>query len=142
MYFCRQCVLHKEPHVPKYKNLVVLCSFSCISPDSHTLCFCFVLCCRCMIGVILSMSCLKVWLYRNDQVFILYSLILNDILKFMFINFYRSHYLRTPVTKQEQQELLAQALRRSSSTRETRRHYTAFKHREFFQFRRSRKSDL
>lgn len=81
-------------------------------------------------------------LYRNDQVVILYSLILNDILKFMFINFYRSRYLRTPVTKQEQQELLTQALRRSFSTRETRRHYTAFKHREFFQFRRSRKSDL
>jgi hypothetical protein len=122
--------------------LVVLCSFSCISPDSHTLCFRFVMCCICMIGVILSMSCLKVWLYENDWVFILYSLILNYILKFMFINFYRSRYFRTPVNKQEQQELLTQALRRSSSTRETRRHYTAFKHREFFQFRRSRKSDL
>jgi len=142
MCFCRQCVLHREPHVPKYKNLVVLCSFNCISTNSHTLCFCFVLCYICMTGGhawhILSES----MLYRNDQVVILYSLILNDILKFLFINFYRSHYLRTPVTKQEQQELLTQALRRSFSTRETRRHYTAFKHREFFQFRRSRKSDM
>jgi hypothetical protein len=73
----------------------------------------------------------------------LYSFILNDMLKFLFlIYFHRSHYLRTPVTKQEQQELVERSSRRSVSTHESRRHYTAFKHREFFKFRHSRKSDV
>jgi hypothetical protein len=55
---------------------------------------------------------------------------------------YSRHSVMTPLTNQEQRELLkGERARRSVSTEQHRR-YSAFKHRKLFKIRQSRKSDL